>query len=46
MLLTPTHKNVNLVNTHRILKRGKEDIEEVILHNPTNCALWWHKLDW
>jgi hypothetical protein len=45
MLLTIVHNNVNLVNDHKILKCGREDIGEVTLHNLDSCALWWHRID-
>jgi hypothetical protein len=45
MLLTTTHRNVNLVNDHYILKCVREDIGEVTLHSLDSCALRWWKLD-
>jgi hypothetical protein len=46
MLLTTIHINMNLVNDYQILKCGREDIEEVTLHNLGICELRWRRLDW
>jgi hypothetical protein len=45
LLLTRTHRSVKVANNHVILKCGRRVIREVTLQTPTNCALWWQKLD-